>query len=257
MRYDTIILAGGKTCPSLAQVTGTDNDALIRIGDNPMIWYVYQALRKCPAVGRIVIGGPAEKLKLFFAEEKDLLFVNDGENAIETFNNAVKLLRTLGISNRLLIMPTDIPFITTEAINDFIARSEAVEADFYYAITRKEVNERKFPGVQRTYVKIKDGVFTGGNLFIINSNKIDQALSIATQLTKHRKNPLAMGRILGLSMVWNYLIRNLSIKMVEERFYKVLKIRGKAIISEYAEVGVDVDKPSDLELACNYFGYNQ
>ena len=29
-------------------------------------------------------------------------------------------------------------------------------------------------------------------------------------------------------------------------------IRGRAIISPYAEVGVDVDKPSDLELAHRY-----
>lgn len=252
MEYDAIILAGGKTCNELAQITGHYNDALIKIGDYPMIWYVYQALKSCPPVKRIIISGPMKELQGLFTDETDIFFVNDGENAIESFYNAVKLLRTMDISNKLLIMPTDIPFITTAAINDFISRAEAVEGDFYYAVTRKEVNERKFPGVQRTYVKIRDGIFTGGNLFIISSNVIDQALGIASKFILQRKNPIAMGRILGLSMVWNYFIKNLSIKMVEQRFHKVLGIRGKAIISEYAEVGVDVDKPSDLELARNY-----
>ena len=93
------------------------------------------------------------------------------------------------MSESLLIMPTDIPFITTAAIDDFIAQSEIHQADFYYPITSKEVNEHKFPGVSRTYVKLREGTFTGGNLFIIRSRVINQVMHMAEELVKRRKAP--------------------------------------------------------------------
>ena len=71
-------------------------------------------------------------------------------------------------------------------------------------------------------------------------------------MVERSKNPLAMAKLFGFGLVWKYIIRRLSIDAVEKRFYKTLGIKGKAIISPYAEVGVDVDKPSDLELAQKY-----
>jgi hypothetical protein len=35
---------------------------------------------------------------------------------------------------------------------------------------------------------------------------------------------------------------------VEKRFSSLLKVKAKAIISDYAEIGFDVDKPGHLEL---------
>jgi hypothetical protein len=142
----------------------------------------------------------------------------------------------------------------TASIEDFIMQAESREGDFFYALTSKEINEKKFPGVLRTYVQLKEGVFTGGNLFLMRSRMIEPALDMALQLTMRRKNPVAMGRLFGFRLVLNYLLKRLSIPMVEKRFYEIMKIKGRGIISNYAEVGVDVDKLSDLELAEKYLG---
>ena len=99
---------------------------------------------------------------------------------------------------------------------------------------------------------MQDGVFTEGNLFILRSQAIDRVLDLACQLVQRRKNPIAMGKLFGLGLVFKYLFGRLSIAMVEKRFQEMMGIRGRAIISPYAEVGVDVDKPSDLELAHRY-----
>jgi len=252
MQYDAIILAGGESSSELKKIAPYDNEALIIIGNYPMIYYVYRALRQSSFVRNIVISGPTEALRNIFAREERLFFVNGGDNAIESFAHGMEILQEKGISEQVLIMPSDIPFITTEAIDDFIKQAQASEADFYYPVTCKEVNEAKFPGVARTYVNIKDGIFTGGNLFILRSALFEQVLDIALKLVERRKNPLAMAKLFGFGLVWKYIIRRLSIETVEKRFYEVLGIRGKAVISPYAEVGVDVDKPSDLELAQKY-----
>lgn len=252
MQYDAIILAGGESSSELKKIAPYDNEALIIIGNYPMIYYVYQALRQSRFIRNIVISGPTEALRNIFTREDRLFFVNGGENAIASFANGMALLREKEVSERVLIMPSDIPFITTEAIDDFITQAEKTEADFYYPVTGKDVNEAKFPGVTRTYVNIKDGIFTGGNLFILRAALFEQVLDIALKLVERRKNPLAMAKLFGFGLVWKYMIRRLSIEAVEKRFYEVLGIKGKAIISPYAEVGVDVDKPSDLELANKY-----
>jgi molybdopterin-guanine dinucleotide biosynthesis protein A len=254
MQYDAIILAGGESSGELKKIAPYDNEALIIIGQYPMIYYVYQALRQSSFIRNIVISGPVEALRNIFPREERLFFASGGQNAIESFTHGIRLLQEKGITEQVLIMPSDIPFITTEAINDFIKQAEQSNADFYYPVTRKEVNDARFPGVSRTYVKLRDGIFTGGNLFLLRSGLFEQVLGIATKLVERRKNPVAMGKLFGFGLVWQYIMRRLSIEAVEKRFYEALGIKGKAIISPYAEVGVDVDKPSDLELAHKYLG---
>lgn len=252
MQYDAIILAGGQSASELKKIAPYDNEALIIIGSSPMISYVYEALRASTNVARIVVSGPVQELRSILAKDPDLMFVEGGDNAMASFANAVELLKGKQMSENLLILPTDIPFITTAAIDDFIAQSEQHHADFFYPITSKEVNERKFPGVSRTYVKLREGTYTGGNLFIIRSRVIRQVMHMANELVKRRKSPLAMARLFGLGLALRYVFKSLSIPAVEKRFAEVMGITGKALISGYAEVGVDVDKPSDLQLAQNY-----
>jgi molybdopterin-guanine dinucleotide biosynthesis protein A len=253
MKYDTIILAGGESTCELRKIAPYDNEALIIIGNCPMIYYVYNTLKASSDVNRIVVSGPVEALRTIFAREENIYFVNSGSNAMESFNNAVQKLTELGdITEKLLVLPTDIPFITPEAVQDFISRCEKSDADFYYPVTSREINEQKFPGVTRTYVTLKEGTFTGGNLFLIRTAVVDKCLDIGLKLVARRKDPVAMAKLFGFRLVWKYFIKRLGLSEIKKRFFQVTGIKGEPIISPYAEVGVDVDKPSDLVLAQEY-----
>jgi molybdopterin-guanine dinucleotide biosynthesis protein A len=252
MPYDAVILAGGENSSELKKIAPYDNEALIIIGNYPMIYFVYSALRRTAAIDKIIVSGPVEALKTILPHDEKLFFVEGGANAIETFAHGTDLLNRIGTSSKVLAVPTDVPFLTAEAVTDFLACCEQEEADFYYPITRKEDNDHKYPGVIRTYVRLKDGVFTGGNLFLIRSALIPSCLEIGLKLTERRKSPLAMAKLFGFRLVWCYITGRLSIRMAEKRFYKIVGIKGKGIISGYAEVGVDVDKPEDLRLAQQY-----
>ena len=52
MQYDAVILAGGENSSELRKIAPFDNEALIIIGNYPMIYYVYQALRAVPAINK-------------------------------------------------------------------------------------------------------------------------------------------------------------------------------------------------------------
>lgn len=254
MEYDAVILAGGENSSDLRKIAPYDKEALIIIGNYPMIYYVYSALRATPAINKIIISGPVEALRNILPRDDKLFYAEGGENAIDSFAQAAYSMEYQGLSEKVLVIPTDVPFITPEAINDFLHCCEATSADFYYPLTRKEVNDLKYPGVVRTYVRLKEGTFTGGNLFLIRSKVIPACLAMGVKLFNRRKNPLAMARLFGLGLVWKYILGQLSIQMAEQRFFEVVGIRGKGIISAYAEVGVDVDKPCDLALAQEYLG---
>lgn len=252
-RYDVIVLAGGVNSGELRKYAPYDNEALIIIGNYPMIYYVHQALKDTSRLGNIIISGPSDSLRQIFCKEDNLLFADSGEDAIDSFANALALVK----SDKILVLPADIPFITPEAIEDFLNQCEKYDADFYYAVVPREVNEARFPQVKRTYVKLKEGVFTGGNLFLIRAAAAPQGIVIGKKLVENRKNPLAQARLFGMDLVLKYVSGRLSIPNAEERFKKLLNLTGKAIISRYAEVGVDVDKPSDLQLAEKVLGQGQ
>ncbi|HQD41289.1 MAG TPA: molybdopterin-guanine dinucleotide biosynthesis protein A, partial [Bacillota bacterium] len=110
----------------------------------------------------------------------------------------------------------------------------------------------KYPGAKRTYTELKDGTFTGGNMFYVNPRVVEGSADLARRLVGYRKKPWKMCSVLGWDFVLRLLSGNLSIAEVEERMSALLGIKLAAIISPYPEVGNDVDKESDLMLAREY-----
>lgn len=252
-QYDAVVLAGGITPGELKKVAPYENEALIIIGNYPMIYYIMNALRASSMVRRICVCAQPS-VREVLRQDSGLIFAEPGIDAIDTFVNGLRKLQEDGITDKVLVLAGDIPFLTTEALDDFVSRCEQVEADFYYPFTSKQTNEAKYPGVTRTYVKLKDGTYTGGNLFVVRPHIIDQVIEMGKKQVANRKNPVAMARLLGIGLVWRYMCGQLNISAIEKRFRKVMGITGKGIVSPYAEIGVDVDKQSDLELAEKVLG---
>lgn len=248
-QYDAVILAGGVNSGALRKYAPYESEALIIIGAYPMIYYAYRALRQSARIGRIIISGPVESLRELFKKEENIVFAHSGADAIDSFSNAVEAVGIDNLSEKVVVMPTDIPFITAEAIENFLDKCEAIEGDFYYPLVSKEVNEARFPGVKRTYVKLREGIFTGGNLFLVRTAVLHQSIDIAKKLVAKRKSPMAIARLFGPKMMIKFVTRRLSIRDAQERFHEVVGLAGVGVISDYAEIGVDVDKPSDLKLA--------
>jgi len=236
-----LILAGDSAEGPLKEIT--QNKALLKIHGKEMILYIIEALRKLDFIEQIAVVGDKDKLA-DLGEHIDLL-IEQGENLSQNIMNGAEAFEN---DDELLVLSSDIPMITPKALRDFVEKSRQYEADLYYPIVRKEKNEEKFPGVHRTYVKLKDGTFTGGNVFLIKAKTIKELLPKTETFLAYRKKPWKLARILGLSFVIRFIIGSLTIDQLERRVMDLFGIKGKAIISDYPEIGTDVDKPSDLEL---------
>ncbi len=242
--YDAIILAGGENSEELSKYTPHSYEALIDIAGKPMVTFVAAALAASRHVGRIFVLGPvAELARCDFPSGTEILM--SGPTIIDTIRIG---MRAISHSRPVLVATSDIPLLTAEAVNDFLVQCSRVDADLYYPIVPKEVNERSFPGNKRTYVRLREGVYTGGNLFLVNPAIVDQCALVAERFIAERKHPLVLCRMLGWSFVIRFLLGALCLKDVEQRVSELLGVRGAVVKSPFPELGIDVDKPSDLEL---------
>jgi hypothetical protein len=109
--------------------------------------------------------------------------------------------------------------------------------------------EKRFPGSKRTWTKLSDMEICGGDL---NAARISLIVNDDTEMwekiTDSRKNPLKQAALIGYDTALLLLTGRLSLQDAETRVMKRMNITGKAVVSPYAEVGMDVDKPHQLEI---------
>ncbi|SDF00841.1 nucleotidyltransferase family protein [Sporolituus thermophilus] len=242
--YDAIILAGGQNAEPLRQVSAQPYEAMIDIAGKPMVTFVAEALAACPQVGRIFVVGPARELANCGLPPSAVV-VEGGRTIVETISRG---MAALGHERKVLVVTADIPLVTPEAIQDFLAQCSRVEADLYYPIVRREDNERYYPGNKRTYVRFREGTYTGGNIFLVNPAIVPRCMAVAERIIENRKNPFKLCCLLGWSFVFKFIFGRLMLPEVEKRVAAMLGITGAVIESRYPELGIDVDKPSDLEM---------
>lgn len=245
---DVIVLAGEKR--DSGGNTGEEkiNKALYKIKNKHMIEYVVQTLRESSSIGRIAVVGPGDKLEPIIGDTVD--FIIEGTDSI--VENIMKALDYFSGEKEILIVTSDIPMITKEAIEDFITRCRQKDVDLCYSIVEKKVNDEKYPGVRRTYARLWEGRFTGGNVFCVRPEIADKCKDFVEQMLEYRKSPTKMARVLGFGFLLRLALGILTINAIQRKCEALLGIRGAAIISPYPEIGNDVDRPSDLEFIEKY-----
>lgn len=219
--------------------------ALKVIASRYMIEYVINSLRESGCVGRIYVVGD-ENLK------KNVGHLVDGwidacGGIMENIRHSVEVMGDF--ETPCIIATSDIPMVKGEAIRDFVEKCQSRNIDLGYPIIDKRLNDEKYPEVKRTYVKMKEGTYTGGNIVYFNPKIVDNCTKKAEQLIEYRKNPLKMGRVFGFTFLIRLALGRLPISKVEDKVQRMFNVRGSAILTDYPEIGNDVDKPSDVEFA--------
>lgn len=246
MAVNVILLAGAANTGPLKDVSPVSNEALIDIGGRPMVQYVIDGLRQSKEVKRIVVVAPPGELEPHVKGEH-LEYVPSTGFIVD---NIVTAARVLPKEEQILIATCDIPLITGEMIDGFVELCRRKPADLYYPIVEKSVGEAKYPVVKRTYVNLREGIFTGGNLFLVNPEVIERVAPKARKFLDYRKNPIKLAGLLGFSFLFRYLLlKNLQLHELEQKVSEMWEIQGAVLICPWPEIGIDVDKPSDLQLA--------
>ncbi|SHI52130.1 nucleotidyltransferase family protein [Lutispora thermophila] len=242
---NAIILAGEKKNENFKAL---ENKALLKINDRYMIDYVLDSVRKVSYIDKIAVVGDKEQLSKALQGKAD--YIIQGTESI--VDNIILALEEFSQDEEILLLTCDIPMITPEAIEHFIENAKQKNVDLCYSIVEKSTNDEKYPEAKRTYAKLKEGQFTGGNVFYFKPEIRDRCREFVDEMLKHRKNPAKMARTLGIMFLLKLSLGMLTIDAIKKKCDSLLNINAGVVISPYPEIGNDVDKTSDIELVEKY-----
>jgi molybdopterin-guanine dinucleotide biosynthesis protein A len=230
---EAIILAGGKADDPLAQKYGVANKTLVPYKGRPLVEYTLEALTGA-GLETILVGAKADLKPL------PKQFVPDSGGMIDNLEAGVRAAK----GEKLLVSTGDMPFLTLEAVHWVL--QNAPQAGFVYTVIAKETIEKRFPQMRRTYAKVKEGQFTGGNIVVIDKALFFSALPLLKRAIALRKQPLALAQIIGFGTLLSVALGQATIAGLETKVSHILGVPARALITPFAEVGVDLDKEEDL-----------
>ena len=246
--FNALILAGTKENGPLEIAESVDNKALIMINGKPMIDYIVDALNNSENIDQIIVVGPEKELHPYIGKKVKKI-LNSGNSILENMESGFNFFDS---NDNLLILTSDIPLITPEAIDEFLNICTKRKLCIGYPIITKENIIKKYPETERTYVKMKEGIFCGGNITFFKPEAFFQNKELIQGLFNNRKNNLKNAKILGLKFIFKFIFKTLTLEEVERRVTGILGYNSVAVMISHPEVMIDLDKLSDLELIRKY-----
>lgn len=241
-----LVFAGGKTGPEFAAAAGVPDApgarSLAEIHGLPMVRYVLQALQQAETVDRVLLVAPTG----FPSQPEADDMVHSDADLVG--NIAAGLTRCLGAEHALLVT-ADIPFITPAAIDDYVRVCREVGADVCYAAIPEAACEKQFPGMRRTYLRTRRTAYTGGNVVFQRVAVFERQAEMLRVARARRKSPAFLAKMIGWGNLLKLLTRRLELEDISQAASRLLGVHCQLVVTPWAELGSDVDKPDDLLLA--------
>lgn len=234
----TAVVLGGGGEDALSRAAGVSAKALVPFGGKPLACYVLEALRATPAVGDVLyVGAPPPAA--------DVAVLEPGATFLESFQRGVRAALE-GRPGRILVLSADLPWLSPAAIEAFLALSP--DAALVYPVITEAAAKAQFPTQRRTFVKLKEGRFTGGNLMLLEPAVVPALVPFIGRAYAGRKNPLLLAQLFGVDFIVRLLLGRLGLTAIEARAERILGHKVRAVVTEHASIGADVDKPEHLDV---------
>jgi GTP:adenosylcobinamide-phosphate guanylyltransferase len=245
---DAIVTAGGIPLPGepLYPFTLGESKALLDVAGKPMIQWVLDALSGSQAIERVVVVGLKADAPITCS--KPVLRVQNRGDMVENILGSIDMLRSVHPQmDAALIVASDIPAITSEMVDWLVNLVQKSDGNVYYNAITRQVMESRYPSSKRTYVRLQDHEVCGGDMNALRVSMLATEDPKWKRLVDARKSPVKQASIIGFDLLLSLLLRRLSLAQAEKRISRRLGIQGRLILCPYAEVGMDVDKPHQLE----------
>ena len=245
-----LVLAGSRGPDDpMALAFDVPHKALIPVAGQPMLLRVIAALGATAEIARIVVVIEAPELVQVLP---GLAAAANGK-PVETFPAAGSPSRSVVAALArypvpLLITTADHALLQPAWVSHFLA-SLPQGCDAALGLARSEVVLAEMPDTRRTWLRFREGAYSGCNLFYFATPKAQALAELWKQVEALRKRPVAMLRLLGLGYALRYLLGWLRLSSAIARL-GALAGGAKAAVVEmpFARAAVDVDKPADKEL---------
>ena len=238
------VLAGGKA-GALEASAGVESRALVPVGGRPLVARVVEALQGAQTIDSIaVIHGPGRPLP-----DQAVGGARQVPAAGEAYCDTVRAAAQQAGEGHVCLATADMAALTAAAVDATVKFALDSDADLTYTIAEAGMVSEAFPGTVRTTVRLREGRFTGGNLAVARSAALLGALQQIEMAFGRRKSIVGLTMLLGPMFLLRLVLGRLSVTDAAARGAALLGCSVAVHASPYPEIGFDVDKPSDLELA--------
>lgn len=246
---DAIIIAGGIPAPDepLYEYTQGSFKALLDLAGKPMIQWILEALSDSDSVERVVVVGISEEDCVNCTQ--DITYIpNQGDMVENVRAGVLEVIRLNPQAVKVLMVSSDIPTITPEMVDWLIDNTQQDDLDVYYNVITREVMEARFPTSKRSFTHLNGMDVCGGDMNVMATRMVTSNDELWDKLVAARKSPLKQASLIGFDTLLLLLFRAVTLERAVELVTKRLNITGRAIVCPYAEIGMDVDKPHQLEI---------
>jgi len=244
-----MITAGGIPSPDeqLYEMTQGKSKALLEIAGKPMIQWVLDALSGSSKVKHVIVIGLPTNPGLCCTHPLTILPGND--SIVENISAGAELLFQIDPNaTQTLLISSDIPALTPQVINWMIDNITHREEDIFYSVVKRSVMEERYPNSRRSYVRLKDTQVCGGDLHAIRPQIVQRDNLLWQRIFNARKNIFKQASLVGIDILFLLLLRCLTLQEGINYINRRLGIRGTVLVSPYAEIAMDVDKPFQFEI---------
>lgn len=248
-QFDVIIPAGGRTSGEFALASGVAVKALIRMDGQSLLARTIETLRQADKIRRIVVIGDQETQNEAASSGADGV-VKEGRSGPDNIMRGLAWLREQegGPTRRLLIITSDLPFLTVEALRTFIFACPN-DADIAVAVVTQQAFDTRFPDSGSVYTVLRDGSYTVGGVFLLDDGELSRNRATIERLFNARKSQWRMAKLIGPRIAWRFLTRQLTVPDILKRVKQEIDCNAVPIFDCPPELAFDIDDASDLACA--------
>jgi molybdopterin-guanine dinucleotide biosynthesis protein A len=246
---DCIILAGGVPQEEdlLYEYTQGQPKALIDVAGKPLVQWVVDALDDAPSVRAIIFVGLTQEQGV--TSPKISHYLPDQGSMLKNILAGIdQILEINPATQQVLISSSDIPLLTGAMVETFLTQCADPAVDIYHSIVPREKMEQRFPGSRRSYVHFSDGDFAAGDIHVVAPHIGHAHEALWNDLLNSRKNALKQAARLGPAFFAKLIAHRLSLAELERLAHEKFGLRVRAMAVEHPEMGMDADKPFQLEI---------
>jgi molybdopterin-guanine dinucleotide biosynthesis protein A len=239
-RNISVVLAGGDPGDPLAAEAGVASKALVPFAGRPLADYVVAALEASSWASEIIYVGP----ECPSLDARRLRAIPAGKDFTHSLALGLGAALAVAPDAPVLVVTGDLPWLTPEAVDRFTAA--AAGAGFAIPLVPERAALDAFPHQRRTFVRLRQGRFTAGNLMLVEPGLVGSLLDLSDRVYRARKNPLALARLVGPGTVAALLLGRADLTRLERLASERLGGIARAVVSEDACLAADVDRGEHL-----------
>ena len=220
-RYRALVLAGQRDGDPLAEMAPQGHKCLLPVAGRPMIERVVAALLAAQAVGPIAIS--IDRPDVLEAVPGFPALLERGRIALleSQASPALSVLHALDQAHEeplpLLVTTADHPLLSPGVVQSFCDAAEARGTDVAAGLVSKAVIEAQIPTTKRTYLRFRDGGYSGANLFAFRTAAGRHAAAFWRRVEQERKSPWRIARAFGPQLLLAYVLRLYSLEQAMAR----------------------------------------